>query len=133
VASGDRSRSEALAERLKQAGIKGQTGKAVSSRVAALSELVANAGRTGEVADFLAQLQAKESGWGERGFAYLLDHLAQAAADPNLARLHGAAAAIQDARVPLFAAVAHKFLPLVNVRTCRHANARPDCTIFRTC
>jgi exodeoxyribonuclease V beta subunit len=109
-------RDPALAQRLKQAGIKGQTGKAVSSRVAALSELVANAGRTGEVADFLAKLQAKESGWGERGFAYLLDHLAQAAADPNLARLHGAAAAIQDARVPLFAAVAHKFLPLVNVR-----------------
>jgi exodeoxyribonuclease V beta subunit len=112
-----------LSERLKRAGIKGQTGKAVSSRLAALSELVANARRTGEVADFLAQLQTKESGWGERGFAYLLDHLAQAAADPNLARLQGAATAIQDARVPLFAAVAHKFLPLVNARLQTHKRA----------
>jgi len=88
----------------------------VLSRVAALSELVAEAGETGEMATFLAQLQTKESGWKERGLAYLLDHLGKAAADPKLAELCRATAAIRDARVPLLAAVAHKFLPLVAAR-----------------
>jgi exodeoxyribonuclease V beta subunit len=69
-----------LAERLKQAGIKGPTGKAVLSRIAALSELVASTANTGETAAFLTRLQAKESSWGDnRGFGYLLDHLAEAA------------------------------------------------------
>ena len=93
------------------------------SRVGAISELAAKAGKTSEVAFFLAQLQAMESGWGERGFAYLLDHLAKAAADPKLAELRRATAAIQDARVPLFAALAHKFLPLVNARLRAHKRA----------
>jgi exodeoxyribonuclease V beta subunit len=105
-----------LAERLKRAGVKGSTLTAVLSRVAALSELVAEAGETGEMATFLAQLQTKESGWKERGLAYLLDHLGKAAADPKLAELCRATAAIRDARVPLLAAVAHKFLPLVAAR-----------------
>ena len=109
-------RDPKLAERLKKAGVKGPTARAVLSRVAALSELVANAGKAGEVAAFLAQLQAKESGWEERGFAYLLDHLAKAGVDSQLAKLHVATAAIQDARAPFFAAVAHKFLPLVRAR-----------------
>jgi len=105
-----------LAERLKKAGIKGSTPKAVLTRVTALSALAGQAGKTGEVAAFLAQLQATESGWGERGFPYLLDHLAKASADPEIASLQRATAAIRDARVPLFAAVAHKFLPLVRAR-----------------
>jgi exodeoxyribonuclease V beta subunit len=105
-----------LAERLKKAGIKGSTPKAVLSRVAALSELAAEAVKTGDLATFLVQLQATEFGWGKNGFPYLLDHLAKAAADPKVAALHRATAAIRDVRVPLLAAVAHKFLPLVRAR-----------------
>jgi len=71
---------------------------------------------SGEVASFLAQLQAKEAAWGKNGFAYLLDHLGKAVADPKLAELCRATAAVRDARVPLLAAIAHKFLPLVNAR-----------------
>jgi exodeoxyribonuclease V beta subunit len=111
-----------LAERLKKAGIKGQTAKAVLSRVAALSQLAAQAGETGEVASFLAQLEEIESGWSKNGFPYLLDNLAKAAADPKIAKLERATLAIRDARVPLLAAVAHKFLPLVGARL--HARKR---------
>jgi len=109
-------RDPTLAERLRRAGIKGSTATAVLSRVTALSELVNVADKAGDPATLLAQLQEKESGWGERGFAYLLDHLAKAAVDPKIAKLHEATAAIRDARVPLLAAVAHKFLPLVSAR-----------------
>jgi exodeoxyribonuclease V beta subunit len=116
-------RDPALAERLKKAGIKGSTAKAVLSRVAAISELAAEAGKTSEVATFLVQLQARESGWKERGFAYLLDHLAKTAADPKVAKLHEATAAIRDARVPFLAAAAHKFLPLVSARLQAHKRA----------
>jgi len=112
-----------LAERLKRAGVKGSTARAVLSRVAVLSELVAETGKTGDIAVFLVQLQAAESGWNERGFAYLLDHLAKAAADPTMAELHRATVAIRQARVPLFAAVAHKFLPLVGARLQAHKRA----------
>jgi exodeoxyribonuclease V beta subunit len=105
-----------LAERLKRSGIKGSTAKAVLARVAALSEMVAEAGKTGDIAAFLMQLQTKESVWKERGFPYLLDHLAIAAADAKVSALHRATASIRDARAPLLAAVAHKFLPLVRAR-----------------
>ncbi len=105
-----------LAARLKQAGIKGSTAKAVLTRVALLRDLVADARSTGNMAIFLAQLQDKESAWKDRGFAYLLDRLAKVSADPKLAELNWATAAIRDTRVPLFAAVAHKFLPLVHAR-----------------
>ena len=105
-----------LAERLKRSGIKGSTAKAVLARVAALSEMVAEAGKTGDIAAFLMQLQTKESVWKERGFPYLLDHLAIAAADAKVSALHRATASIRDARAPLLAALAHKFLPLVRAR-----------------
>jgi exodeoxyribonuclease V beta subunit len=106
----------ALAERLKKSGIKGSTAKAVLARVAAISEMVAEAGKTGDIAAFLVQLQTKESAWKERGFPYLLDQLALAAADAKVSALHRATASIRDTRVPLLAAVAHKFLPLVRAR-----------------
>jgi exodeoxyribonuclease V beta subunit len=105
-----------LGEKLKRAGSKGSTAKAVLTRVAAISKLVAEAGKTSDMATFLAQLEATESGWGKNGFPYLFDHLAKAAADPKLAELHRATTAICDARVPLLAAVAHKFLPPVRAR-----------------
>ena len=149
-----------LAERLKQAGIKGPTAKAVLTRVAAISDLVAEANKTSRVgsppafgtdspssppralsrapspaadhrgrvwepfegshvnnmATFLAQLQERESTWKDRGFAYLLGHIAKLSADPKLAELNCATVAIRNARVPLLAAVAHKFLPLVRAR-----------------
>jgi len=103
-----------LAERLKRSGIKGSTAKAVLARVAALSEMVAEAGKTGDIAAFLMQLQTKESVWKERGFPYLLAHLAIAAADAKVSALHRATASIRDTRVPLLAAVAHTatFWPL---------------------
>jgi exodeoxyribonuclease V beta subunit len=105
-----------LAERLKKTGIKGSTAKAVVARVAAISEMVAEAGKTGDIAAFLVQLHTRESAWKERGFPYLLDQLAIAAADAKLSALHRATASIRDTRVPLLAAVAHKFLPLVRAR-----------------
>jgi exodeoxyribonuclease V beta subunit len=112
-----------LLERLKKSGIKGPTAKAVLTRLAALSQMIAEAGKTGDMAALLVHLQAAESGWEDRGFPYLLDQLAKAASDPTIAALHRATAAIRDARVPLLAAVAHKFLPLVRARLEEHKRA----------
>jgi exodeoxyribonuclease V beta subunit len=112
----DIARDPTLAARLRRAGINGSTPKAVLSRVAALSELADEAARTGNLAAFLARFQTQESDWKERGLTYLLDHLAKAAADPRMAQLSRAITAIRDARVPLLAALAHKFLPLVSAR-----------------
>jgi exodeoxyribonuclease V beta subunit len=106
-----------LLQRLKRVGVKGPTAKAVCKRVVQLGELAGEARRTGELAPFLAELQGLESdSWKSNGFAYLHEHLAKAAADPMLDELHRAVSAIEQARVPLLAALAHKFLPVVGAR-----------------
>jgi exodeoxyribonuclease V beta subunit len=106
-----------LLERLKRVEVKGATAKAVCKRVVQLCERVAEARRTGELAPFLAELQKLESGhWKSNGFSYLHEHLAKAAADPMLDELHRAISVIEQARVPLLAALAHKFLPIVGAR-----------------
>ncbi len=105
---------EALKPRLKSAGIKVQTAGAVIDRLNELARLIDQHGE--DVVTFLVELPRLEAGWKKNRFEYLIENLSKSTSDPILGRLHAAVMAIEQARVPLLAALAPKFLPVIQAR-----------------
>lgn len=105
---------DTMTTRLKSAGVSGRSARFVAAKLVDLAHLIGAHAKL--PATFLASLQILESRWGDRGLDYLVQNLGAANKDAAVTRLHAAVMAIRQTRVPLLAALAPRFLPVVQAR-----------------